>query len=622
MDPVKLLQAEDVAAFNQLRAARRGEKLDLFAEDLSGLDLQGIELSGVHLDKSDLTGTNLAGGRLIKATACDIDAVGLDLRGVVAAGAKLRDAFLEDAVLTGADLSNAELSGATLTRSVGVGVKLPGARLKGASLGQARWPGADLAEASLADADVSGAVLSGANLRDAKAHGVKGAGAKLDRVDAGGAHFGKAQLAGADLSGAQLAGASLAGADLTGADLRGATLTRADLTGANLTGAQLAGARLADAVLEDALLEGADLTGADLSGVDVLMLGLNPAQVASLAAAGVVVDPGAPRMYDEAVVAVVGATVGVLWINPDSEERTTLRWAVQRGELEATGVLDVSASQVVAHTILARPSGFALIAVVERSHGHAVVRWDLSTEGARGAGVVTRLGFEPSVLPVFEADGPVVRMVGVGRRGPTVHVLVDAGEGFAPVSSDPRPQALGFLGEDAPVLLCKAGILMPVRKGALGAPLRAPDGFPPASGPTVAVAAPDGRVWTSWVAAKGPREPGGMRGVWVGDRHKQEPERLGENPNVTSLSAVVEGDGVLVAWLEEARPRAVEARFVHVPGGAPSRVPIGPGQFTEIRCVPGVSGGGVAIGNALGDLAVVGTDGRVLAVFEAASGSA
>ena len=74
------------------------------------------------------------------------------------------------------------------------------------------------------------------------------------------------------------------------------------------------------------------------------------------------------------------------------------------------------------------------------------MRWSVSREGEVGPAVVNALGFEPAVLPCWVQRGDAVEVVGLSRRGPTVVVLRDAGEGFVLVSSDAHPQAMGFAG--------------------------------------------------------------------------------------------------------------------------------------------------------------------------------
>jgi uncharacterized protein YjbI with pentapeptide repeats len=565
MELSELLAKQDVDGFNARR--RVSGRIDLFAADLAGLVLHGVDLSGANLDKADLTGADLTDGRLAKAFASEIDATGACLKGVLGLMVKMKNAVLDEADLSGADLSRADLSGSELGNSRAHGTKLVGARLKGIQAAGASWPQADLSEATLSEAVFTGADLASVSLKEAAGSEVQLERANLNGCNAGKARLSRSKLAGATLRGAVLTDADLSDCDLTGADLTGADLSRAKLSGAILTGAVLTGCVLVDAVLDGATTDAASWEGADLTGVDVAALGLSAEVVATLKGSGARFDAEADILYADASVAVSGSAVGVSWLNPDSESFASLRWAVRTGGRHASGILAVSAEAVLAHTILPFQGAFAVVVLVERSGGPTVMRWALSLDGELAPPVTTSLGFEPAVLPVWEAADGRLRMWTLSRRGPSVVLLVDAGEGFQVVSSEARPQATGFAGQRPPVLACKAGVLVPIRGEQLGAPLRAPDGFPAPVSATVPL---DDKVAAVWLSPKQGKDPGGLRFQWLGERLPREPEVLTKQPAVRALAGMRHGDEAALAWIE----RGVDADVLAVgvlPGGIRDR---------------------------------------------------
>jgi uncharacterized protein YjbI with pentapeptide repeats len=573
MDWLALIQRGDVEAFNAARSEGSGA-VDLFAEELAELQLEGIDLTGAKLDKSDLTGSNLTEANLVRASLEDIDGTGLVLDGVLGMGAKLRGAWLEDADLTGADFSRGDLSGARLVNTKGEGIRLIEARLKDVEAAGAQWPLADLGEATARDADFTGADLSRARLAETKLGGAKLAGANLDGADAAGVKLERADLTGATLRGARLVGASFVGADLSGADLSRADLTKADLSGARLDGANLSGAILVEAAVDGVSALGARFDDADLTGVDPSVLGLAGEALEALAAHGAAFDPDAPRVIDDPAVAVHGARVCVLWTNPDGATSSTLRWAVfGGGDPEVEGVLPVAASAVLATQVVPVSAGFALVVLLDRANGMSLVRWDVSPTGAIAAPRASVLPFEPAVLPVIRGEGDDILVWGLAKRGHAVVVLRDRGEGFELVGNESKPQARGFLGRTHPVLLCKGGVVMHVTARGIGAPVRAPDGFPYRGSVAVPVGA---RVLIAWGAPSKPREPGGVRVQWLGGRTMEEEEVLTRIPEVGGLDVMpvpLAGQpGALVVWTEDEGPETGTLGYAHLPAPEVRRI--------------------------------------------------
>lgn len=616
MDLLELLQAGDVEGFNVAR--ERASKVELFAEELAGLKLHGVDLTGAVLDKSDLTGTDLTDATLVRASLQEIDGTGLVLDGAIAMGVRLRDAFLEAADLSGADLSRGDLSGAVLTETKGEGLRLIGAKLKDAKADGAVWPLADLTEALLKGADLSRADLTKSKLTAAKASHCVLEGAKLDGSDAVGVSFGGANLRGASLRGAKLTDASFAGADLTGADLSHADLTRANFAGANLTGADVTGASLADACLDDATLTDATFSEADLTGLDARGLGLAEDAIEGLASHGARFDPDAPLVFDDAVVATVAGAVTVAWLNPDDPEHATLRW-IQDGAdgQRRSGVLPVSGSAVMAHTVLPAGEGFALVAIVDRPGGASILRWPLSATGELSAPRASPLGYEPAVLPVFrEAEGALWIWC-LSRRGPTLVVHRDVGRGFDVVHTEAMSQASGFFGFAWPVLASKGGVVTAVGPDGAGPPRRMPEGFPT----RIATAVPVGdRVLAVWNTLPRLRDPGGLRVQWLGGRRAEDTDVLTRVPDVHALDGVPHGDGALLAWTEDEGPEATHVMVAHLPDGRPDEVPFPEEPADGIRIVPAYAGSGpwLAVTTLTGRLHVLDLGGRILATFGAA----
>lgn len=613
-----LLLDEDVAAFNKIRVP--GERLDLFAEDLSGLNLAGIDLSGVNLEKSDLSGTDLSGGRLAKVWMSESDAPGVKMGQTFALLAKIRDADLTEADLSGADFGKADLSGSRLDDSTGASVRLAGARLKEISAQRAKWPGVDLQEAGIEKADFTEADLTGAKLGELQGHGARFDRASLDRAEGAKVDLRKGSFQGASLVGVSLVGVRLEDADLTGADLSGANLTKANLSRAKLDGAKLDGARLVEANLDGATFEGASWKGADLTGIDAAGLGLAEDAVASLAAWGAAAVVDGEAIYDDVSCAVVGDTTTLLWPNPEGETSSSIRWQVWRGGARiAHGVLPVSGASVLSHAALAYRGRFALVCLAERAGTASVLRWDVDLDGALTGPVTSPVGYEPSVLPVFRSDGERLWMWGLSRRGPSVCVHRDDGEGMVRVGEHPWAQARGFIGRHRPVLMCKAGILMHLSESGIGSPLRAPDGFP---SKVFAIAPVEERMVAVWNAEKAGRDKGGLRWRMLGERVAAEPEPLAVGVAATLLDALPDGECAWLAWCEPVDKKVCRVRMLRVPdgGGVAFRIE-GPAP-DELRWVETQKGPALLILLASGMLVMVSPDGKVLSQFGDTAASA
>lgn len=546
MDLLALLQAGDVERFNASRG--HNARLEFFAEELAGVKLVGVDLQAVVLDKSDLTESDLTEANLVRASLADIDGSEMVLDGVLGMKARLRDAWLERADLTGADFSRGDLSGACLVETKGEGLRLLGARLKEAEARKASWPLADLTEASAKGADFRDADLSRTKWTEASAGGADFRGARLDGADAAGLKLGGANLAGASLVGARLGGAHLTDADLSGADLSHADLTRANLTNCKLVGAKLTGTVFIDATLDGADLTDADLAEADLTGVDPGSIGLTEAQVEDLAGYGARFDPDAPLVFDDAVTAHGHGAAATVWINPDSAEAPTVRWALADADgLRTTGVLPVSCAAVAAHGVVANTVGFVLYALVDRADGIVLQTWRLTPDGALARPLTAPLGFEPAVRPIVRGAGEGFLAWFLARRGPTLIVLEDVGDGEGPRPrfTEAKSTARGFLGADQPVMLAKGGVVQAVTPDGFGPPRRTPDGFPA----RVSAAAPAGdRLLAVWATAAAVRDPGGLRFQWLESRAGREIEVLSENPDVHGLDAVTRGGTTWVTW--------------------------------------------------------------------------
>lgn len=606
MGLLELLEAGDVEGFNNQRGER--SRPDLFAADLPGKALVAVDLSNANVDKADLTGSDLSEANLFRASFTGIDGSGLVLRAAIAIKARFKEAWLDGSDLTGADLSRADLSEANVSGSRGEGLRLVGARLREVTARDVRWEGVDLSEASLHKANLTGADLRRADLTEASGAEAVLDGARLDFATATGLKLPSASLKGTSLVGARLLGANLAGADLTGADLSNVDLTRANLTGATLTGATMRGAVLVDACLDGVDLDGLDLDGVDFSGVDPGSLELSADQRGAVAAIGVQADPDAPLRFEGIEAARNEDRVAVVWDNADSEDVETVRFAVLGGERPVVGVLPVPAESVLARAVAPLGDGFAVVLIRERTGGVVSVVLELSRDGELGRSRTTPLGYEPSVRPVVRGSGDSLVMWGLARRGPTlvVHRLDD--EGLAPARSEQQSTAQHFLGRHLPVIACKGGVIMPATEAGAGKPLRAPEGFPGELGLAVPVQIEgEPQVLAVWLERRVGDKPGGLRTSWLVSRGSPEVEVLSRVSGVVGLDAVVDGESVLVAWVEagEGGLGASTVYRVRLPGGEPEVVASELVDVQELAFAPGPGGPRIVLTTLAEEVAVL-----------------
>lgn len=627
-DWLQLLQNGDVDGLNARRTERT--RIEIFAEDLSGLSLVGVDLSAANLEKSDLSGTDLTDANLVKANLTGIDGSELVLKEALAMRARFQDAWMDGVDLSGADLTEADLADANLEGSTAAGTRFTKARLRGVKAKGAKWAGCDLTGARLHGASFVGADLRGAELADATFGEVDLTDARLDGARGAGARFGQAKLVRARLANAVLPNANFVQAVLTGADLSAADLSRANLQGADLTGANLRGAVLADANLDGAVLTGADLEGADLSGLDPASLGLEAGAISALSGFGVSFDEDAELVFQDVSVARQGDVVAVVWPNPEGEppppppvvegedppppeEARTWRFAVFGPEGRvALGVLPVPGHTVLDGQVVAFGAGFRVVVTRSRPEGPVLLALPLGVDGVLGGAKSVSLGYEPAVRPVVRVVGDRLRMVGLARQGPTV-VVHDLTAEPTPVRTDRLPTGRGFL--EHPVLACKGDVVVPVGKLGPEAPRRTPAGFPG----TVAAALPVGDdLLAVWALDKQGRVPGGVRWSRIGKRHAPTEEMLDPRTRVIALCVpppagpLDEEARVPVYWLV-ADEKAAKITLLR------TELPAEEPKITASAALPDameLSGGVgcVAVVGAEGALMVLGLDGRVLAV--------
>ena len=582
-----LLAAEDVSAFNSRRSER--SRPDLFAADLAGKKLVAVDLSNANLEKADLTESDLSDANLMKAQASGIDGTSMVLDGAMGLRARFKEAWLDNTSLAEADFAQGDFAGAVLDGSRGPGVRMAQARLKNAQAKGVVWPDAELTEAKLYKADFTGADLSRADLTEASGAEMVLVGAVLDSAVGTAAKFPEANLENARMVAARFSGANFAGARLVGACLATADLSRANLSGADLTGADLSGALLSEACLDDAILDGAILDGADLSGLDPRALGLDDEAIAKLSGWGIPYDADAPRDLRGCNVARVGGLVATVWLNSDSEEAKSLRWAVVTGGSFRHGVVSVPADTVLDAQMVPHGDTIRLVMLRHRPDGN-VLETALVSETGPGRSRVQPLGYDPMVRPVFEQHDGVLTMWGLARRGPTVAVHRLGDEGWEIVTSKASPTAKGYLG-GLPVLSGKGGVLTPVGPRGLGSPKRAPDGFPGVG----AVAAVDGEdvlcVWA--IEGREPEIPGGIRFARIQRRGTPDVEVVSLAPQIRHLTSAQAGDHAVIAWLEGAADGigGTVAWVCELPDGAPR--PVGGDIDDAIRIK--VSAGVVAV---------------------------
>jgi len=590
-----LLAVEDVEAFN----ARRNERSrpDLFAADLAGKKLPGVDLSNANMEKADLTGSDLSDANLMKALAMGVDGTGARLVGAIGMRVRFKEAYLDDSDLSEADFTQGDFADAVLDGSKGSGVRFAQGRLRGVSAKKVEWPDCELHEAKLHKADFTEADLRRADFTEASGAEIILVGANLDGMIGNGAKFPEGNFEGASLLGARLSGANLSGARLVGANLAAADLSRANLSGADLSGADLSGATLAEASLAGAILEGANLSDADFSGIDAHSIGLDEATIAGLSAHGVPFDADAALVFDKASFGSVGGRVGMVWINPDGEEAKSVRWGSWANGAFTHGAVPVPADTVLDAQLAVL--GDELLLVLHRVRPDGIVLEVCTfTDAGPGPARSLPLGYEPMVHPVLRALDGTLYMWGIARRGPTIVVHRLEEDGLVIVNSEKSATAKGFLG-GMPVLAGKGGVLTPVGPNGLGAPRRAPEGFP---GQHAIAAEDDGDLLCVWALARRGDTPGGLRFARIERRGTPEVEVVSLVSGITAVSASFDGDIPVMAWLEAGDDGMdpVTPWICRLPQGAP--MPMAKARPDTSRIVVGHGAIGVVHGDGSADI--------------------
>jgi len=445
----ELLKQGKVTEFNKQRPVRG--KLDLFAADLAGADLRGADLSKANLEKADLSGANLSGVNLAGANLSGADLSDADLTEAMALKSKWREAYVENANFTGIELAQSDLTGAEFENCDFSTANFSSARVKHAVFVGCTFRDAELAEARFSDAQLQKADLSGVNAPQA--------------------HFSRADLTGAMFIGAELSNSKFAGATLNGADLSMAKMRNANMTGADFT----------DAVLEQTDLTRADLTEA-VTETDFSTAILAEAQLdGALGESAQAAIPDAARLFvEDPTVAVSGKHVSVLWENPEPGG-ARLRLAVSPlGGPPATPpqAIPVPLDLILAKSICATSTGFAVALLVERPSGVSLMLSHWGTDGQRASQRTVRLGYTPLVRPILREEGSDLLLYGISREGPALLVQKITDEGLEPINGERMTTVRGFVSELDPVVLTKGGVVRVMRSKGKGQPMRAPESFP------------------------------------------------------------------------------------------------------------------------------------------------
>lgn len=583
MSLLDLLKQGDVDGFNAKRSLR--DRPDLFAADLAGAKLVGVDLSSANLSKADLTGADLTDATLVRADLSECDATGIVLTGALAIKARLRGAYMDQAVLDTVDLSRGDLTETVLEGSRGAGLRLASASLRRADCKGVQWAEVVLCEARMHKCDLSAADLTRADLTEAVATEVNLSGARLDGIIAVRANFAESDLSGATLVGADLREINLTGATLDGADLRNVDLTRANLSGASLAGCDLRDACLSGASLEGVDLSSVDLQGADLSGHDPELLGLSDERTALLSAWGAPEVDEAPLVVSEPAVARYGDHVAILWLNPDTDTLSTLRWGLIGPDGARSGVLTLAAEGVLARMVAPTYQGFELVVILDRPGGTVLYRVLLNIDGTLGVPATTDLRYTPAVAPVLTWNKEGLRLIGMSRRGSAVVVQALTDDGTELLSSGSVPTATGFWSTNSPVLATRGGVLIGVVNDTLQAPTRTPAGFPGRAARVVLTA--DGPVAAWFEPSDEPGERGWLRWAVLGGRGEPTVRTVQRVLNVQSLDLAVGPRGVHIAWVESQDPLVSFTYSAVLPGTDPRLLQAAGDAAAEVRWARG-----------------------------------
>jgi uncharacterized protein YjbI with pentapeptide repeats len=567
-DLLTLLQEGRVDEFNERRGRRA--RLELFAADLSGAKLRGVDLSGAVLDKADLSGADLSDAVLAKASLLGADLSETVLTGAMAMQARFRECIIEDCAFDNADLSGADFSDAELSRTRFDGATLANARFKRAQLADCSFKQVEGAEASFSGAALEGCAFQGAELREARFKGAAFTGGSLYGADLTRAQLHEVQLEGTDLEEAVLHSADLSGAQLQGARLSGADLTRADLSGIDPAGVRFDGATLTEAEVPPELLH----------------LTLPPR--ASLG----------PAHLADATFATDGRSVGATWTEEDAEGHPWIRVGVAAFGADGLGpghCLPVPAELVISTSICATPSGYLVLALIDRPAGVAAHLFPLGgadTGGSPGAPRRIHLPYKPMVRPLLEWREGALHICGISASTPPVLSVLRVGEG-PELDARHASQAgtlRGFASEHHAVILSKGGTLAPVSPQGPGKLRSVPNDFPGKSC-GVAIDA-DGQMFLAWV-------PGTGRGLALAEAQPgqaDEPTVVHRKIPVSACDAIGGAEG---AWALALRPderggKGLEAFAVELPDGKP--IPLRGPEGRSARVPRMAAGGEVVLG--------------------------
>jgi hypothetical protein len=316
------------------------------------------------------------------------------------------------------------------------------------------------------------------------------------------------------------------------------------------------------------------------------MVGVAAADIASLGAYGAPVVEGAALVVAEPAVARRGQAVALLWLNPDSDTASTVRWGLVGPGGARDGVLSLPAEGVVARAIVPTTVGFLLLIIVERPGGHQLVQVLLGDDGRVEATAAKDLRYAPSVVPVVAWGSGGIFLTGLARRGPAVVVQRLGADGPEIVATLPVPTATGFWSVHSPVVATRGGVVIGVDGDKLRDPARTPAGFPGRAARVVSVGGDLVAVW--FEASDDPGEPGWLRTSTLGGRGEPTVRTLHRPDRVSGLDIVAGPDGLLVAWVEPQDLLVATAWTVALPRGRAREIEAAGDAVTEVRWARGL----------------------------------
>ena len=471
MDLLELLVAGKVEEFNEARGG--SSKLDLFAADLSGANLVGVDLSGADLQKADLTGANLSNALLTKANLSGADLSETNLSGIMGLRSKWREAYFEDVDLSEADLSGADLSEAEMMNCNAVGLVLSNGRMKNANIQNCDFSDGDLSEARMGGCTMEGVTLDRAQLVATSLRGATFNKCTFGQAELSRAHLTEAVFEQSDLSDATCVGTDLTQVVLKQTKVEGADFTRADFTGATFEDTDMRTATLADAAIDD------------------------PSLVASEA------PEASMLLIEDPTIALSDTHAAVLWENMEQDGKGRLRLAIGRLGRPYKGkppAMPVPCDLVVARGIVAMDDGFMVMLMVERPGGLATTLFTVDTQGTITGSRQVEVPYTPAVQPLLQRTADGIRLYGISREGPGVHVHALTDEGLVPLVMERMQTARGFASQTHPTVLSKGGVMVQLTDRGTSEPMRAPAGFP---GRSCAVAPHEDGLYLVWTSPPG-----------------------------------------------------------------------------------------------------------------------